>query len=172
MYASDHRQTGAAPVHIRLSDFGLRHLTAKSFFRPLLNPDPAYRLTADQALVHTWLTSFAVSTEDDLSGLPENFDLHARWRSVISTARALSRFANHKGANHQRQLAISSDEEDGGGGGESTSWRAGLEHQETTTITTTGAAAAAALVTAIADDQQSQNLCGGRKEWGNPPRPS
>jgi len=38
---------------------------------------------------------FRVPTEDDLSGLRENFDLRTRWRSVrsaISTARALSRF--------------------------------------------------------------------------------
>ena len=124
-YAPDHRQTGAGLVQIHLSDFGFWHSTAQSFIRALLNPDPARRLTAEQALAHTWLTSFAAPTEHDLSGLRENFDPRARWRSAISTARALSRFANHKGANHNNdKLAISSDEEDDGGGGGSTSWRA------------------------------------------------
>jgi calcium/calmodulin-dependent protein kinase I len=87
----------------------------------LLNPDPARRLTAEQALAHTWLTSFATPTEHDLSGLRENFDPRARWRSAISAARALSRIANHDGANrHNDRLAMSSDEEDEGG---PTSWR-------------------------------------------------
>jgi len=112
------------PVQIRLSDFGLRHPTAKSFIRALLNPDPARRPTAEQALANTWLTSFAAPTEHDLSGLRENFDPRARWRSAISTARALSRFAHYKGANHHKDRStISTDEEDDDSGG-STSWRA------------------------------------------------
>jgi len=80
--------------------------------------------TAEQALAHTWLTSFAAPTEHDLSGLRENFDPRARWRSAISTARALSRFAHYKGANHHKDRStISTDEEDDDSGG-STSWRA------------------------------------------------
>jgi hypothetical protein len=107
-----------------LSDFEPRHPTAKSFIRALLNSDPARRPTAEQALAHAWLTSFAAPTEHDLSGLRENFDPRARWRSAISTARALSRFAHYKGANHLNdRLTISTDEEDDNGGG-STSWRA------------------------------------------------
>src|SRR6267142_5660622 len=80
--------------------------------------------TAEQALAHTWLTSFAAPTEHDLSGLRENFDPRARWRSAISMARVLSRFAHHKGANyHNDRLTIGTDEEDDDSGG-STSWRA------------------------------------------------
>jgi calcium/calmodulin-dependent protein kinase I len=113
------------PIQSRLSDFETRHPTAKSFIRALLNPDPARRPTAEQALAHTWLTSFAAPTEHDLSGMHENFGPRARWRSAISTARALSRFAHYKGANHLNdRLAISTDEEDDGSGGGSTSWRA------------------------------------------------
>jgi len=88
----DHGQTGVVPVQIRLSDFEPRHPTAKSFIRALLNPDPARCPTAEQALAHTWLTSFAAPTEHDLPGLRENFDPRARWHSAISTARATSRF--------------------------------------------------------------------------------
>jgi serine/threonine protein kinase len=118
-YVLRHRQN-----RFHLSDFEPRHPTAKSFIRALLNSDPARRPTAEQALAHAWLTSFAAPTEHDLSGLRENFDPRARWRSAISTARALSRFAHYKGANHLNdRLTISTDEEDDNGGG-STSWRA------------------------------------------------
>ncbi|KAH9167908.1 kinase-like domain-containing protein [Lactarius sanguifluus] len=64
---------------------------AKGFIRALVDPDPARRLTAEQALAHTWLTTYAPSTEHDLSGLRENFDPRARWRNAIGAARALSR---------------------------------------------------------------------------------
>ncbi|KAI0259297.1 kinase-like domain-containing protein [Gloeopeniophorella convolvens] len=66
---------------------------AKDFIRALLNPDPAVRLTAPQALNHSWLTTHAPSVDHDLSGLRENFNPRARWRSAIGAARALSRFA-------------------------------------------------------------------------------
>jgi len=107
------------------SNFGLRHATAKGFIRALLNPDPSRRLTAEQALTHSWVTSFAAPTEHDLSGLRENFDSRARWRNAISAARVLSRFGNHKGANnHKDKSVVSSDDEDDDGGGGSTSRRA------------------------------------------------
>ena len=52
-------------------------IIAKSFIRALLHPNPAHRLTAEQPLSHTWLTSFAAPTEHDPSGLRENFDPRA-----------------------------------------------------------------------------------------------
>ena len=92
------------------------YITAKNFIRALLHPNPARRLTAEQALSHTWLTSFAAPTEHDLCGLRENFDPRARWRNAIGAARAMSRFAKGNGANHNKQkdeqLALSSDDED------------------------------------------------------------
>ena len=110
---------------IHLTNFGLRHTTAKGFIRALLNPDPSRRLTAEQALTHEWVTSFAAPTEHDLSSLRENFDPRARWRNAISAARVLSRFGNHKGANNHKDKSVdSSDDEDDDGGGGSTSWRA------------------------------------------------
>ncbi|KAF8502686.1 kinase-like domain-containing protein, partial [Russula emetica] len=69
---------------------------AKGFIRALLNPDPARRLTAEQALAHPWLTTFDSPIEHDLSGLRENFDPRARWRNAIGAARVLSRFSNSK----------------------------------------------------------------------------
>ena len=70
----------------RVSDFGLWLPTAKNFIRVLLNPEPARRLAIEQALAHTWLTSFAAPTVRDLSCLRENFDRCARLRRAISTA--------------------------------------------------------------------------------------
>ena len=88
-------------------------ITAKNFIRALLHPDPARRLTAEQALSHTWLTSLAAPTEHDLCGLRENFDPRARWRNAIGAARVLSRLAKSNGANNNKKdhLALSSDEE-------------------------------------------------------------
>ncbi|THU79251.1 Pkinase-domain-containing protein [Dendrothele bispora CBS 962.96] len=68
---------------------------AKDFIKSLLNPDPAKRPTAAQALNHTWLTTHTPSTEHDLStGLREHFDPRARWRSAITGARALHRLGS------------------------------------------------------------------------------
>jgi hypothetical protein len=189
-YALDHRQIGAAPVQIHLSNFRLRHPTAKSFIRALLNPDPARRLAAERALAHTWLTSFAAPTEHDLPGLRGGFDPRARWHSAISTARALSCFANCKGAiNHNGGAPMRKTVPAEAG---RLLCDAGLGHQETITIATAPGAPIAAIagrsrhetvsggtrtdrdVSAVIiapdvvfrGDQQSQNFCRGRKEWG------
>lgn len=80
----------------------------------MLDPDPARRLTAEQALAHTWLTAHAPSTEHDLSGLRENFDPRARWRNAIGAARVISRLTN---GSRSRSLSRSSDDDDDEGGG-------------------------------------------------------
>ena len=56
-------------VGICLTNVGLWHTTAKGFNRalPVLIPDPSRCLTAQQALTHSWLTSFAAPTEHDRS---------------------------------------------------------------------------------------------------------
>jgi serine/threonine protein kinase len=64
----------------------------------LLQPDPSRRLTAEQALSHTWLMSFAVPTKHDLCGLPQTFDPPLRWRNAIGVVWAMSRFAKSNGA--------------------------------------------------------------------------
>ena len=104
------------PGIIRVLTFYLTfapYITAKSFIRALLHPNPARRLTAEQALSHTWLTSFEAPTEHDLCGLRENFDPRARWRNAIGAARAMSRFVRGNGANNNntkdQQLALSLD---------------------------------------------------------------
>ncbi|KAI0666230.1 kinase-like domain-containing protein [Trametes maxima] len=65
---------------------------AKDFVKSLLNPDPAKRPTAEEALKHKWLTDHSPSTEHDLTGLREHFNPRARWRAAIAGARALHRF--------------------------------------------------------------------------------
>jgi serine/threonine protein kinase len=114
------------PAQIRLSDFEPRHPTAKSVIRALLNPDPARRLAAEQVLAHTWLTRFTAPIERDLSGLRENYDPRARWRSAISTAPTPVALRELRGHHHREKLAISSDEEDNddNDGRRSTSWHA------------------------------------------------
>lgn len=87
-----------------------RH-TAKAFIRALLDPDPARRLTAEQALAHTWLTTAAPSTEHDLSGLRENFDPRARWRNAIGAARAITRMGLVQ-KSRSRPPSISDDDDD------------------------------------------------------------
>ncbi|KAF5367776.1 hypothetical protein D9758_009824 [Tetrapyrgos nigripes] len=68
---------------------------AKDFIKSLLNPDPVKRPTAAEALNHTWLTTHTPSTEHDLSsGLRDNFDPRARWRSAIAGARAMHRLGS------------------------------------------------------------------------------
>ncbi|KAH9970672.1 kinase-like domain-containing protein [Russula compacta] len=98
---------------------------AKGFIRALLNPKPAQRPTAEQALAHPWLTAFAPAAEHDLSGLRENFDPRARWRNAIGAALALSRFGNKDkggaGKNEKDRLAISDDEDEDEG---AATWRA------------------------------------------------
>ena len=54
------------------------YITAKNFIRAILDPDPARRLTAEQAMSYTWLKSFRAPMRHDLRGLHENFDPHAR----------------------------------------------------------------------------------------------
>jgi calcium/calmodulin-dependent protein kinase I len=81
---------------------------AKGFIRALLDPDPAKRLTAEQALAHTWLTTYAPTTSHDLSGLRENFDPRARWRHAIGAARIISRMKN------RTPSRSSSDDDDDG----------------------------------------------------------
>jgi len=85
-----------------------------SQFRP---PSP----TAEGALPHTWLTSFATLTEHDLCSLRENFNLRACWRNVIGVVRALFRFAKSNGArnNKKDRLTLSADEEEEEGNGSS-----------------------------------------------------
>lgn len=72
-------------------------IEAKNFIKLLVDPDPRKRLTADQALQHTWLTTHRPSTEHDLSaGLREHFDPRSRWRSAIASARAMGRFTRSR----------------------------------------------------------------------------
>ena len=103
------------------------YITAKNFIRAVLHPDPARRVTAEQALSYTWLKIFAAPMRHDLCDLRENFDPCIRWRNVIGAPRAMTRFAKSNGANKNKkaQMALSSDDEpDNGGRSGSPTWRA------------------------------------------------
>jgi len=73
----------------------------------LLHPVPVRRLSAEQALSHTWPTSLAAPTEHNLCGLHEDFDLRARWRNAIGAVRALSRFAKSDGMDNNKRTGWS-----------------------------------------------------------------
>ncbi|TDL22436.1 Pkinase-domain-containing protein [Rickenella mellea] len=102
---------------------------AKDFISHLLKANPADRPSAEEALRHPWLTSHEPSTEHDLSGLRENFDPKARWRSAINSAIAVGRFnkrATSASGNSGgwktpskkklEKVVLTSDEEDAGDG--------------------------------------------------------
>ncbi|KAH9850654.1 Pkinase-domain-containing protein [Lenzites betulinus] len=86
------RETTAAKIEFHERYWGNVSAEAKDFVRSLLNPDPALRPTAEEALKHKWLTDHTPSDEHDLTGLREHFDPRARWRAAIAGARALHRF--------------------------------------------------------------------------------
>ncbi|KDQ17507.1 hypothetical protein BOTBODRAFT_29685 [Botryobasidium botryosum FD-172 SS1] len=67
---------------------------AKDFIKTILNPDPAKRPTAEQALKLPWLTGSSQPSDVDLLvGLRENFNPRARWRSAFAAVRATRRMS-------------------------------------------------------------------------------
>uniref|UniRef100_D8QJE3 Protein kinase domain-containing protein n=1 Tax=Schizophyllum commune (strain H4-8 / FGSC 9210) TaxID=578458 RepID=D8QJE3_SCHCM len=65
---------------------------AKDFIRHLLNPNPKLRPTAVEALHDKWLTGLQPDAEHDLSeGLRAHFNPRKRWKSAMSSVRALRR---------------------------------------------------------------------------------
>ncbi|KAG9124899.1 hypothetical protein FRC07_009806 [Ceratobasidium sp. 392] len=67
--------------------------SAKDFIKFLLNPDPAARPTAAEALKHPWLTKRSSSVPDiDISaGLRTKYTPRQRWRHAINAVRAANR---------------------------------------------------------------------------------
>ncbi|KAA1476373.1 Pkinase-domain-containing protein [Dentipellis sp. KUC8613] len=121
------RETTAAKIEFHERYWKNVSDDAKSFIRALLNPDPAQRPAAVDALAHPWLTRAApdAEAEVDLSGLRENFNPRARWRSAIASARALHRFqsssstsASTLSSGYRRRTDVSSGSE-----GEDEGWR-------------------------------------------------
>lgn len=117
-----------------MSSFYSPFRIAKDFIVALLNPDPAKRLTTEEALSHPvgylctrfsfpfnvfskWLTTQA-SCEHDLSGLRDHFNPRARWKAAIAGARALHRFGSSqsrlssKSSGGWKTLSDSDDDDD------------------------------------------------------------
>lgn len=70
---------------------------AKDFIKHLLNPDPAQRPTAEEALQHTWLspTPSAPLPDVDISaGLRQKYTPRQRWRNAINAVRATQRLTS------------------------------------------------------------------------------
>jgi len=59
---------------------------------PSRHPDPARCLITEEALSHTWITSFAAQTEHDLCTLRENFDSRTLWHNAILDAIGAARW--------------------------------------------------------------------------------
>ncbi|KAL1717770.1 kinase-like domain-containing protein [Schizophyllum commune] len=98
---------------------------AKDFIKRLLNPNPKLRPTAVEALHDKWLTGLQPDAEHDLSeGLRAHFNPRKRWKSAMSSVRALRRLnsgASSKSASsggwRGDDLDSDSDEEPRLGGG-------------------------------------------------------
>ncbi|CCM01318.1 uncharacterized protein FIBRA_03367 [Fibroporia radiculosa] len=88
------RETTEAQVEFHERYWANISAEAKDFIRSLLNPDPAKRPTAQEALHHRWLTTHAPSTEHDLCGLREQFNPRARWKAAITGTIALNRLGS------------------------------------------------------------------------------
>ncbi|KAN0064850.1 Calmodulin-dependent protein kinase cmk2 [Thecaphora frezii] len=65
---------------------------AKDFVKACLTVDPKKRITADEAMEHSWFTSHsnAPSSHDISAGLRENY--RQRWKSAIAAVRASTKF--------------------------------------------------------------------------------
>lgn len=110
------RETSEAKIDFQDRYWKNISLQAKTFIKRLLNPDPAERPTAEEAYnnpvsgcgflfllffffcggglkwLTQWLTIHEPSTEHDLStGLRDNFDAKARWKSAIGAVRGIRR---------------------------------------------------------------------------------
>ncbi|KAL7419901.1 Calmodulin-dependent protein kinase cmk2 [Cryptotrichosporon argae] len=69
-------------------------MTARDFIRRLLEPDPAKRMSADEALRHPWLAEGPSPGRDtDLSShIRENFDVRRTWSGALSVVKAANAF--------------------------------------------------------------------------------
>jgi calcium/calmodulin-dependent protein kinase I len=99
-------------------------VTAKIFIKTLLNPNPSLRPTASEAYDNHWLTTHKPGEDHDLIvGLRENFNAKAKWKSAITSARALHRFGSL--AKYERVASTGS-----GKSGESGGWRGGWKDSD------------------------------------------
>ncbi|PVZ97750.1 hypothetical protein BB558_006282 [Smittium angustum] len=64
---------------------------AKDFILKSLDPNPATRITASQALNHPWLTGVAASSHDILPNVRENFNPRKAFIQAITKVRAVNR---------------------------------------------------------------------------------
>ncbi|KAI5119215.1 hypothetical protein M0805_007726 [Coniferiporia weirii] len=85
---------------------------AKQLVLALVTADPVKRLSAEEALNHPWLTGHKPAAEHDLSGLRENFNPRARWRSAINSALALGRLRRAGSDRSERRELEKEEEED------------------------------------------------------------
>ncbi|KAI0090048.1 kinase-like domain-containing protein [Irpex rosettiformis] len=108
------RETTAAKIEFHERYWKNISQEAKDFILALLDPDPSKRLTAEQALLHVWVTTHVPSSEYDLSGLRDNFNPRARWKAAIAGARALHRFGSRGSSSKSSGgwKIVDSDEDD------------------------------------------------------------
>ncbi|KAF8587493.1 Pkinase-domain-containing protein [Ramaria rubella] len=120
------RETTVAKIEFHERYWSNVSVQAKEFIKSLLNPDPSQRPTAEEALEDLWLTTHEPSTEHDLgTGLRENFNPAARWRTAINTARAMHRLGSFKKLQEQQlppdALPVRNTDDSGNWAGRTTS---------------------------------------------------
>lgn len=69
---------------------------AKDFIKKILTLDEQARMTAKQALEHTWMTSENIQDIDILETVRENFNPRRKLKSAVDAIRALNRLRNHE----------------------------------------------------------------------------
>ncbi|KAF8510822.1 Pkinase-domain-containing protein [Hysterangium stoloniferum] len=105
--------------------------SAKEFIKRLLNPDPSQRYTAEEALRDPWLTTHKASSELELTGLRENFEPAARWRTAISAARAMHRLnLSSKNTHRRSSVGVLQKSETGDTGEDSGNWATDTSDEE------------------------------------------
>ncbi|CAG8628645.1 8769_t:CDS:2 [Paraglomus occultum] len=80
-------------AHVEFHDRYWRNVSndAKGFILSLLNPNPAERPTAEQALRHKWLTGENKADFNLLDGITENFNARKKFKQAIDAVQALNR---------------------------------------------------------------------------------
>ncbi|KAG0749062.1 hypothetical protein G6F57_005657 [Rhizopus arrhizus] len=76
---------------------------AKDFIRKILILDDKTRMTASEALSHTWMTSKDIQDIDILETVRENFNPRRKLRSAVDAIRALNRLKNNNSEIREQQ---------------------------------------------------------------------
>ncbi|KIM71295.1 hypothetical protein PILCRDRAFT_830438 [Piloderma croceum F 1598] len=165
------RETTEAKIEFHERYWKNVSVQAKSFIRGLLNPDPGLRPSAEAALGDPWLTTHQPSTEHDLStGLRDNFNARARWRSAIGAVRGLHRLASLTKASAAAKVLQRSDSAGSGGWRNDSGVRGGVDEGEEEGRGEGGNSASDSKETFLTAEEEEELRIPGSFDMSNPQR--